>query len=141
MLAFKSEESDIYLSPVVAALVLKLVQHLSHVMVAVVYHNVMICSFEFLVCAYNRLVPLVSSVLLMIKYNVFEGRTESQFTIMHRPHADKVIDQAIRASDSSVSDAGEAAGDAGECSPNDAVGVSVIFWVYFHLYFEIHLHK
>ena len=66
MLAFKSKESDIHLSPVVAALVLELVQHLSHVMVAVVYHDVMICSLEFFVCARNRFVPLVSSVLLMI---------------------------------------------------------------------------
>ena len=60
---------------------------------------------------------------------------------MHRTHAYKIIDEAIGASYAGVSDAGEAAGDAGECSPNDAVGVSVIFWVDFHLYFEIHLHK
>lgn len=70
MPAFKGQQSDIHLSPVLFTLVFQVVQHLCHVMVAVVDNDVMVGLLEHLVGFGDGLVPLFIGVLVVIEDQV-----------------------------------------------------------------------
>lgn len=60
------QKRDVHLTPVSTALVLQLVQHLGHVVVAVVSYYVVVGALECLIRTHDGLVPLLRSVLLMV---------------------------------------------------------------------------
>ena len=110
-------------------------------MVTVVYNNVMICALEFAISPSNGFIPLLGSVFLMVQNDIFQRRAKGEFSRVHRTHSHKIKYHSVRAAYACVANAWKAAGDAGEGSPNHAVGITIVVWIHFHLYLEIHLHN
>lgn len=70
MSAFKGQQSDIHLSPVVFALVFKVIESLGYMMMTVVDDNVMIGLLEHFVGFGDGVVPLLVSVLVVVQHQV-----------------------------------------------------------------------
>jgi hypothetical protein len=136
----QDQQSDIHLAPITPSFIVQLAQHLSNVMVAIIYANVMIRPLKFLICTQNRIIPLLRCVVLVIEDHIFQRGSECQLSIVHRSPSHKIINSTIWPAYSSVTDTGHAAGDAGKSSPNNTVWISLLIDVHLHLHLKLWLH-
>jgi hypothetical protein len=138
---FEDHEGDVHLSPAVLPLVAELVEDFGDVMVAVVNDNVVVGPLEFFIGSQDGVIPLLRRELVVVEHKVLERTAEGQLSTVHGTHPHEVIDGAIRLADARVSDAGQAAGDAGKSRPDDAVRITMLGDINLHLNFKLRIHQ
>ena len=137
MCAFESQKCNIHLTPVIFSLVLQIIENLCYVMVTVVDDNIMVSLFKNCISIYDCLIPLIVRILIMIKDQIFEGRSKCKFSMMHGSSSDKVINGTIWFADSCMSDTRKTACYTRQWSPNQTKRIPMIMWIDFHLYSEL----
>lgn len=131
---------DINLPPVIPSLVVQLIQHLRNVMMTIIGDDVVISLLKFFVGPGQSIVPLLRRVSIMIELEILQGTAKGKLSRMHPPSSYKIKDSSIGFADAGVADAREAASDAGQCGPNDAVRIAVVLDVNLHVDLELRLH-